>query len=270
MSQWRLGCDGWRAMDQHRALRSRWRMASLAAGWPFPSDWESNAVDHVCDAVVNGDDLDPRLTELGSQRAEAGVGLSATLHDLAALHAAMTNLGEPTVLISADVDSVPAHLVRMTSLGWAEVVGDLAAGCEVEDALTGLTTAAYLRTRLHELYRHARSEGADPANGHALLTVTLPMGEQGWPRMMGMVLAADVLRTVFDSGETLSLLRASTAAVLAEQSRHLSARCERARWLIDQRIASDPDLRDGGAVRVNELRLPSDHSGACALLRALG
>ncbi|NBH05920.1 GGDEF domain-containing protein, partial [Amycolatopsis sp. SID8362] len=35
-----------------RALRARWRTASLAAGWRFPSDWALPEVDAVCAAVM--------------------------------------------------------------------------------------------------------------------------------------------------------------------------------------------------------------------------
>src|SRR5690606_5572136 len=35
-----------------RVLRARWRTASLAAGWRFPSDWGLPEVDAVCAAVL--------------------------------------------------------------------------------------------------------------------------------------------------------------------------------------------------------------------------
>ncbi|WP_249124236.1 hypothetical protein [Saccharopolyspora erythraea] len=263
------GCDGELVAGKCRALRARWRTASLAAGWPFPSDWASEAVERVCEAVVGGADPLERLGELGAARAEAGVGLAGTLQDLAALHAAMT--GDHDGLVSADPDAVPAHLVRATALGWADVVARLAVGREVQDPLTGLTTLSYLRTRLHELYRLAGASGRTPDADHALVEVSLDVrGEdRGYPAMMAMVLAADVLRAVFDAGETVSLARSSTALVLAPRGRSTTDRCARLGRLIERRIADDPALLMNGPVRVREVALPPAHEQACALITSM-
>ncbi|GAB3296095.1 hypothetical protein [Parasphingorhabdus pacifica] len=269
VNKWRVSPDTASACSlagRQRALRIKWRTASLAAGWPFPSDWASDAVDRVCLDVVSGRNPVTSLGEFGAARAEAGVALPGTLHDLAALHAVSTAGHEG--LIAPDPDVVPAHLVRATAIGWAEELDRQAVGREVEDPLTGLTTAAYLRTRLHEVYRAAVARRRAPNLDHALLTVTLDLTEDvvGYSRMMGMVVAADVLRSVFDSGETLTLLRGSTAAVLAGRDGSLDGRCELVRRLTNQRMRSDPDLRSCGPVRVRENRLPDEHGEACRLL----
>ncbi|GAA4859984.1 hypothetical protein [Saccharopolyspora rosea] len=268
MRDWPLRCDVTTG-GRGRALRSRWRTASLAAGWPFPSDWDSPAVDAVCSAVTAGADVGSHLAELGAARAEAGVGLAGTLQDLAALHAVST--GEHDGLVSADPDAVPASMLRTTALGWAEVLSRQAVDREVEDPLTGLTTAGYLRTRLHELYREAGAVGRDPDAEHALVLVSLriPDDGYGYPRMLAMVLAADVLRSVFAAGETTSLVRPTTAAVLARRGPGLTDRCRRAQRLILGRLADDPSLPVSGAVDVHERRLPADHDGACVLLANL-
>ncbi|KAA5833766.1 hypothetical protein F1721_15750 [Saccharopolyspora hirsuta] len=248
-------------------MRSRWRTASLAAGWPFPSDWASDAVDAVCAAVVADRDLAEPLAELGAARAEAGVGLAGTLQDLAALHAVAS--GAHDGLVSADPDAVPTALVRTTALGWADVIARLSVGREVEDPLTGLTTAGYLRTRLHEVYREARAEGRSASEDYALLTISLESPADGYPRMMAMVLLADVLRTAFDAGETVSLVRSATAAVLAKRTPQLSARCLHARCMIEHRLAADPALHSCREVRIRQEPLPADHNAACDLLASL-
>ncbi|MEB3368141.1 hypothetical protein [Saccharopolyspora mangrovi] len=224
-------------------------------------------MDAVCAAVVSGADLSDPLAELGASRAEAGVGLAGTLHDLAALHAVS---GEDSDgLVSADPDAVPASLIRITALGWADAVSGMAVGREVEDPLTGLNTADYLRTRLHEIYRESSSRGSTADEDYALITVALGVSTDGYPRMVAMVLIADVLRTVFSAGETTALLRAATAAVLAPREPELQTRCLQARWMIEHRLAADPALRDCGQIRFQEERLPRDHAGACELLAAL-
>ncbi|MCA1189633.1 MULTISPECIES: hypothetical protein [unclassified Saccharopolyspora] len=264
MSNWIQGCTG---ID--RSLRSRWRTASLAAGWPFPSDWGVRAVDAVCRAVASGADLTEPLGRLGAARAEAGVGLAEALLDVAALHAASTGTGDG--LVSPDQDSVPAWMLRPLALGWAEVQAEYTVGREVQDPLTGLTTASYLRTRLHEVYRSALAAGRTADEDHALITVSLdiPPDTGGYPMMMAMVLAADVLRDVFDAGETVSLLRPDTAAVLAARRPCLEERCERVRMLVRRSIAGDPALHPVGPVRVRREQLPGDPAAACAMLGAV-
>lgn len=107
-----------------------------------------------------------------------------------------------------------------------------------------------------------------PNADHALLVVKIDLADDvfGCSRMMAMVLTADVLRSVFDSGETLALLRDSTAAVLAVRNDSLKLRCARVRWLATQRMRRDPELRVRGPVRVREERLPNEHAQACRLL----
>ncbi|MGP4021115.1 hypothetical protein [Saccharopolyspora sp. 5N708] len=267
MREWPLWCDATTTQARQRALRDRWRTASFAAGWPFPSDWSSSAVEAVCAAMIAGDDLSEPLVELGVARAEAGVGLAGTLLDLAALHAVST--GEHDGLVSADPDAVPTAMVRSTALGWAEVVTRLSIGREVVDPLTGLNTASYLRTRLHEVYRAAGVEGRCVDEEYALIMVSFGAATDGFPRMMAMVLVADVLRTVFDGGETVALLRSATAAVLAARDQALAARCRQARSMIQHRLAADPALHDCSEVHLREETLPAGHEEACTLLAAL-
>ncbi|SFS40702.1 hypothetical protein [Saccharopolyspora flava] len=224
-------------------------------------------MDAVCAAVVAGDDLSDPLAELGASRAEAGVGLSGTLQDLAALHAVS---GDDTDgLVSADPDAVPSSLLRTTALGWADAVSGMAVGREVEDPLTGLNTTGYLRTRLHEVYREAHARGSTADEDFALITVMLGVSTDGYPRMVAMVLIADALRTVFDAGETTALIRPATAAVLAPRTPQLRHRCVQARWMIENRLAADPALRDCGQIRLQEETLPGDHAAVCRLLASL-
>ncbi|WP_158628689.1 hypothetical protein [Saccharopolyspora rhizosphaerae] len=224
-------------------------------------------MDGVCAAVVAGEDPSEALAELGASRAESGVGLAGTLHDLAALHAVSGAASDG--LVSADPDAVPAPLIRTTALGWADAVSGMVVRREVEDPLTGLNTVDYLRTRLHEVYRQARARGSTADEDYALITVVLGASGPGYPPMVAMVLIADVLRTVFDAGETTALLRAATAAVLAPRTPDLRRRCLQARRMIEHRLAGDPALRDCGQVRFQRERLPADHEQVCELLATL-
>src|SRR5688572_18023346 len=167
-----------------RLLKSRWRTATMAAGWAFPADWPLAEVDDVCAAMLDDADPGDALVRLGRARAEAGAGLSETLMDLAALHAVLTDASH---IVSPNVDALPSRMLRMTALGWADVVTKQAGECAAEDPLTGLATAAYLRTRLGEIYR----ETPVAPLGYALVLLRLDVHRaSGWSRVVAMTLVS--------------------------------------------------------------------------------
>jgi hypothetical protein len=246
-------------------LRARWRTASIAAGWRYPSDWALPEVDAVCASALVKADLSDPLAELGRARAVSGAGLDETLMDVAALHAV---LSDPR-LLAANPDAVPARLLRMTALAWADVSTLEIARNEVKESLTGLSTSAYLRTRLGEIYRQA-SRAGEPV-GHVLLTVAIDLAAViGWSRLMAMVLAADVLRQVFDGGESLALLGPSVAVVLTERDAELAIRSDQAERMLAQRLSVDPQLHTLGPIDLRLYRLPATYEQACALVESLG
>ncbi|MFD2466543.1 MULTISPECIES: GGDEF domain-containing protein [Amycolatopsis] len=253
--------------DRHlRALRARWRTASLAAGWRFPSDWALPEVDAVCAAVVRhgSTGAETALAGLGRARAAAGAGLSETLSDLAALHAVLADPDAVDGFVAPDVDATPARLLRVTALAWADVATDQLVHTEVTDPLTGLPSAAYLRTRLGEIYRG----GVNEAN--VLLTVSLDLTSvSGWPRLTAMILAADAVRAVFDTGECYATIGPSAVAVLAERNERLATRGVALRRALNERLAVDPQLRDVARPLVSAVRLPGTHDRACELLTEL-
>ena len=253
-----------------RALRSRWRTTSLAAGWRFPNDWALSEVDAVCEAAVNEADLTGPLSRLGAARAESGAGLEETLQDLAALHAVLSDTSGVTALVAPRIEATPAKLLTVTALGWAAVVGDQAATCEAEDSLTGLTTPAYLRTRLREVYRDAEVTGRRPGDHHVLLFVSLDLSRtSGWSRLVAMALVADALRTVFAGGETLTAVGRSVVAALTPRTPELAAAAANLRWLTAEKLDVDPHLRPTGPARVWLERLPETHQAACDLLASV-
>jgi hypothetical protein len=256
--------------DAFHQLRSQWRTASLTSGWPFPNDWALAEVDLVCETLLAGVDPASALARLARARASAGSGLGETLQDLAALHAVLT---VPTIrdgLVAADPDAVPARLLRITALAWADVLVRQLAHAEVADGLTGLSSPAYLRARLREIYRESAAAGA-PAGSRYVLVVVAPelRGIEGWSRLAAMVLLADVLSAVFDGGQTLAALGPATIAVLAERDGRLADRTASARWLAAERLRVDPQLRGIGAPPVWLEQLPGTHPAACRVLTDL-
>jgi len=246
-----------------RVLKSRWRTASLAAGWAFPGDWPLREVDDVCAAMLDTADPDEALVRLGRARAEAGAGLAETLLDLAALHAVLDG---DHAMVSPNIDALPARMLRLTASGWADVLTEEANDRGAEDPLTGLATRGYLRTRLAELYR----ETPTPDDHYALVLVGLDLTRAtGWSRVVAMTLLSDVLRVVFDGGETLAAVGPSVAAVLTRRDAALGRRISNLRVLAADRLAVDPHVRPTGPAKVWSEHLPATHHDVCALIAAL-
>lgn len=226
----------------------------------------------MCASIVLRDDLFTSLADLGRARAHAGSGLDETLTDLAALHAVIT---EPcdSVLVAADPDATPTKLVRATALAWADASLSELRQAETTESLTGLTTAGYLRTRLGEVYRQATRDKRPAGEDHVLLVVTLDLSfVAGWTRLMAMVLVADVLRGVFDGGETIAVLGPSVAVVLANREATFGKRAMMASWMIMERLSLDPHLGPARRPVLRMERLPDTVEAArqlvCDLSRA--
>ncbi|OLT39556.1 hypothetical protein BJF85_25580 [Saccharomonospora sp. CUA-673] len=259
-------------------MRHRWCAASLACGWRFPDDWPLPEVDVVCAAVARRggvDDAAPALVALAHARAAAGTGLEETLGDLAALHSVLSAGVEPAdaaepVASVPDVDALPTRLLRIVAVAWAEIALNEVTAGEVHDPLTGLPTMAYLRTRLAELYRQAARDGVCVAEGHALVVISLDFdGGAVYLRPAGMILGADVLRDVFDGGESHAVLGSSTVVAVVPRSTGVAAGAVRLRRELTERFAVDPQLAESGSARVGVMRLPADYDGACRLLDSL-
>ncbi|WP_260193996.1 GGDEF domain-containing protein [Actinophytocola gossypii] len=248
-------------------LRARWRTASIAAGWRFPSDWGLPEVDDVCSSAVREADLTAALAGLGRARAESGAGLDETLTDLAALHAVLTTEDSRDGLIATDPNAAPTQLLRAAALAWADASCGELRNAETTENLTSLSTHAYLRTRLGEVYRQAARAGVPVSDTHALLVVTLDLSSvTGWSRLMAMVLVADVLREVFDGGESIAILGPSVAVVLAERDPFFGDRALHAGWLVTERLTVDPQLASGQRPWLRVERLPDAQEDARALL----
>ncbi|WP_115944265.1 GGDEF domain-containing protein [Amycolatopsis thermalba] len=250
-----------------RELRARWQAASLAAGWRFPSDWALPEVDTVCAAMLRNGSAEIPIASLARARAAAGAGQDGALTDLAALHAVTTPPGESGDLVSPDVDALPARLLRVAALAWADVAMDKLATTEVVDPLTGLPTASYLRTRLRELYRRP---GHQVSDDHTLLVVSVDLSAvSGWPRLTAMILIAEALRVVFDGGESIAKLGPSTVAAAVPRDGRIAAKAVMLRRELHERLSVDDQLEPVGPPKIKLVRLPATHESACDLLQRL-
>lgn len=254
-----------------RVLRARWRSASLAAGWRFPSDWGLPEIDSVCASVVADGPTESAVSGLGRARAAAGAGLDETLVDLAALHAVLVAGDGAEGFILPEVDATPARLLRLTAVAWADVALDQLTRSEVNDPLTGLPTASYLRTRLAEVYRRSERLERPASEDSVLLAVSMDLRElTGWPRLTAMILAADVVRSVFDGGETVAALGPSALAVLAGREPDLPTRAVALRREINESLAGDPQLHGVALPSVRVVRLAPTFAQTCMQLAVIG
>ncbi|MEU4801912.1 GGDEF domain-containing protein [Actinosynnema sp. NPDC023587] len=254
--------------DEARALRWRWRTASLAAGWSYPADWPLDEVDQVCAAVVGTADPGPALHRLGGARAEGGASLAETLVDLAALHAVVEGSADSAGIVSPNVDAVPSPMLRATALGWGDVLSRQAASTSVDNPLTGLATGAYLRARLREVYAEARTAGRQD---YLLVLVALDLDRtSGWSRVVAMTLLADALREVFDAGQTIASIGPSLAAVLVKKDERLHRTVGNLRLLTADRLAVDPHVAPTGPAEVWVEELPATYEQAAELVTGSG
>lgn len=253
-----------------RTLRAKWRSASLAAGWRFPSDWGVPEVDTVCAALSTDGPSESAVSGLGRARAAAGAGLEETLTDLAALHAVVSGRGPSGGFVVPDIDATPSRLLRVTALAWADVALDRFAHTEVTEPLTGLPSAAYLRTRLGEVYRGAERAGRRVTDDALLLTVSFDLASMaGWSRLTAMILAGDALRSVFDGPETTAALGPSVLAVLTERGNDVSSRAVALRRAITERMLVDPQLEGVRSPTISLVRLAPSYEESCALLNRI-
>lgn len=232
------------------SLSARWRTRSLAAGWAMPEDWWTPAVDqairaiHAGGAVNRGHDLTRACSALGGARARAGVGIAEGMNDLAALFRELGK-GDP-----------PFVALRSFAAGWTEASFAPITELRCEDPLTGLMTAAYLRTRLGELYRESgpavhRLVVAEPYHRLAELS----------ERLATVLSLAQCVRETFTEGQTLALLGPVRVGALTRACCDLTPRVARLR---SARIGY------GRQPRVTVLRLPGRYDDALGLLTRLG
>lgn len=250
------------------ALSRAWWAAS-AARWLREGDWWAPAVDDVAAALTaacgTGAMTLEAFSRLGTARGDAGVGLSEAVEDLCALYTLLPEGAPPLPVVRAFVES------------WVESWFASLRAVTCVDPLTGLATAAYLRTRLAEVYREGERCGVPVSRSHALVVVTTPGwsrrgGRQssGGPRRGGRprralrrILVGDGVKTAFSGGETFASIADHVVVGLVPRTAGLAGTVQGLRaWLSE--LAMIPDH-----TRVWIEGLPEDLPLAYVLLRDL-
>ena len=230
-----------------QGLRTAWRRQSLSAGWLAEDDWWTAAVDAVARAACRDGSLRQACTMLGRARAEAGVGITEAMTDVAALYRV---LGQGTP---------PLDVVTALAEGWADTGLAEMSDATCEDPLTGLVSFAYLRTRLREVYREAQQQGTSPRVTHRLVVVELPGRPDPWGRISLVILVGHDLRAAFPGGDTLSLDCPGPAIALVQVTEELAFRFTSLRRTI----------RAGLGTEARMIRLPARQEDAERLLDGL-
>lgn len=208
-------------------VRQMWAARAEGAGWAFPSDWHTAAIDAVCEAISSGADVWAPAERLGQDRAGAGVSLAEALADI-------------DVLAAIAPQRYTAPLRRAVSLGWADRVA--APPAAVRDPMTGLVTAEYLQARLGEVYAEAEASAQDVGTTYALVVVRLDLRTRsGWQRLLPMILTADALRAVFSGGQTIAQLCPAVALVLTRRDPLLARKALLLGDLVNEKVSDDPD-----------------------------
>jgi hypothetical protein len=201
-------------------------------------------VDSLAEAVARGLNAVPSANRLGRVRAEAGVGAQEALNDLCALYRLLPGGGPPLPVVRALIEA------------WADATVAAIRAATCEDPLSGLTSAAYLRTRFAEVYREAERDGRPVSERHVLLVVDLGRGAgSGWEGLLFRLTLGDCLRAVFAGGETLAAVGPRTVLGLVGRDHGLPRRVEALRTRLEQLPGPD-----GVAVWLD--RLPDTLQGA--------
>ena len=230
-----------------RRLRAAWRRQSLSAGWLAEDDWWTAAVDAVARAACRDGSLRQACAMLGRARAQAGVGITEAMTDVAALYRVL-GAGTP-----------PLDVITSLAEGWADAGLARMSDAACEDPLTGLVSFAYLRTRLREVYRDARQRGTRPQATHRLVVVELPRRPDPFRRISLVILVGHDLRAAFPGGDTLSLDRPGPAIALVQVTHELAARFTSLRRTIRAALGTE----------VRMIRLPARPEDAERLLDGL-
>jgi hypothetical protein len=233
-------------------LRRRWQAKSYERtnlGW---AEWNDSAVDQVIDDVTAGRDPWMSLRALVRARARAGLTISEVVGGLGALR---------------DVDSAGGTRA-LASLDAAVLLEDWYAENMarqdreyVQDPLTGLATAEFLKQYLRQLYQSVASLPLADI-GHKLLLVDLPSNLVGTNLIQAQLACASLLAQHFIQGWTMVVLSPHCQGILVSDAYGNYAELEA---MLGELDAFPP----GAKPSVSHLDLPPGATAACDLIDAL-
>jgi hypothetical protein len=195
-------------------------------------------------------------SELGHQRAAAGVSLDGARTDL--------SIAVGVARVSA---TAAAAMIDALTMGWFEEFLGQQFSADCVDPLTELASPGYLRARMRELYAESAWRGTSVGATHALVVVRLAPVADRLEGETQMILAQTALHSAFPGGETLARAAPNCAVGLTPRHEPWLSRALR-------EVARELQLaRDEHRLRRYEVRvetLPDTLRAACELLDQLG
>jgi hypothetical protein len=234
------------------SLRRRWQAKSYERtnlGW---AEWNDRAVDQVIDDVTTGRDPWLSLRALVRARANAGLTISEVVGDLGALRD-VDSTGKTRALAGLDA-------AVLLEDWYAEDVARQHREC-VQDPLTGLATAEFLKQYLRQLYQSVASLALADF-GHQLVIIDLPLNLIGANLMSAQLACAALLTQHFTQGWTMAVFNSHRQGVLASAAYENYAELEAMLYELE---AFPPGVKPS----VSHLDLPSSATAACDLIDAL-
>ncbi len=222
-------------------------------------DWYTPAVDALVEAVEANLDTAPAAARLGEARANAGVGITEAIDDLA------------IVFRTANYEDTPIRAVRALCEGWTRGSANSQNQTGVRDPESGLGTVDYLSQRLVEVYGMAGETGAVVGDTHALVIVDVSVVDSDvWQRIARNAAVGAALRGAYGDGHPIAHLSDGLYAVLVKRGQELGAGIAALREHISERASS---MRVGNLTRqpprVWVEPLPGAHDDAVELLSTL-
>ena len=181
----------------------------------------------VGEALASGSGSVAACEVLGEALAEGGTSLVEALDALAATARLVTGRD-------------PSHAdTRALAVAWTEAVLTYLNNLSCDDPLTGLATAAHLRSRIRDVYREGLERGTPPGDSHALVVVAAARASMaaGRDQVLREALhdarVGESVRTVFSGPETIARVAPGRLAVLTERDERLGRRLGLLRRLVD-------------------------------------
>lgn len=210
---------------------TRRRAADSPVTWRELTDSERRRVppgfEAVAEALVSGEEPDAACDVAGRTLALDGASLGEALSRLRTTFNALGG-------------AVPSfEAVEALAVSWSEATLEFLQDVTCEDPLTGLASAAHLRTRLAEVCRSAEGSGSAVRRTHALVVVdaVAPAGTAGidpMARALGLAAVADILRTVLAGEETIARSGTDRVVALVRRTPALGESVALARGLLDE------------------------------------
>jgi hypothetical protein len=196
-------------------LRQGWSRRSLRSIWPgSPAQWQCAAVDDLCAGLLapkaEAGDLVGAARRLGEQRSTVRTHLHEARGDLE-IALGLAQVGRRRRL----------ELLDALTIGWAEQGVERLSALPVVDPAAEMPTLAYLRLRLHELYREASLSGAVLTDHCLLVVAETEYSPQRLVAEARLTSLSSALQYAFVGGESIAAVtdRRAVALVARDEPR---------------------------------------------------